>query len=204
MDADRVIRVILAAVVLALQCIGPAAPSWAQAASSDPQPAQPDINSIQTIAPGDLKKLLEQFGPSPAPPTKNIGDWNGSWYGSVLLPGKGAVPVTLTMSDGKIVAFDIDGGPYQIFSDHVMPDTITFFANNQFLFGRPATDPTSGNSWNVTITTSGSSLDELQLALKGDTQTLTTTLDFRTSPPPHPPPYLAPPANNPPGFFKGN
>jgi hypothetical protein len=35
MDVDRVIRVILAAVVLALQCIGPAAPSWAQAASSE-------------------------------------------------------------------------------------------------------------------------------------------------------------------------
>jgi hypothetical protein len=35
MDVDRVIRVILAAAVLAPQCIGPAAPSWAQAASSE-------------------------------------------------------------------------------------------------------------------------------------------------------------------------
>jgi hypothetical protein len=159
----------------------------------------------RTVSPEDLDKLLKQFAPPPAPPTKNIGDWNGSWYGSVLLPGKGVVPVTLTMSEGKIVAFDLDNGPYQIFSDQVMPDMITFFANNQFLPGRSTTDPTSGTSWNVTITASGGSLSELQLALKGgDAQTLTATLDFRTSPPPQPAPYLAPGANNRPPFFKGN
>jgi len=156
-----------------------AAAMWQMAARAQ-QPSQPDINGIRTVSPEDLNKLLQRFMPPPAAPTKNIGDWNGSWYGSVLLPGKGAVPVTLSMSDGKIVAFDLDNGPYQIFSDQVMPDMITFFANNQFLLGRSTTDPTSGTSWNVTITASGGSLNELQLALKGgDAQTLTTMLDFR-------------------------
>ena len=181
-----------------------AAAMWVTAARAQ-EPSQPDINGIRTISPENLKKLLQQFAPPPAPPTKIIGDWNGSWYGSVLLPGKGVVPVTLTMSDGKIVAFDLDNGPYQVFSDQVIPDMITFSANNQFLLGRSTTDPANGSSWNVTITASGGSLNELQLALKGgDAQTLTTTLDFRTSPPQQPPSYLAPGANNPPGFFKGN
>src|SRR5580704_4635247 len=172
MHVDRMSRSILAAALAAPLGIVSVAPSWAQAAFGDPQP-QPDIN-----------KLIGQFTPPPAPPTKSIGDWNGSWYGSVLLPGQGLVPVTLTMSDGKIVAFDIDNGPYQVFSDQVIPDMITFSANNQFLLGRSTTDPANGSSWNVTITASGGSLNELPLALKGgDAQTLTATLDFRTSPP---------------------